>query len=128
MFADVSPAVEAWRAAGIDVRIYSSGSIQAQKLFFGHTEQGSMLHLFGGHYDTTSGSKREAASYRKIAADMQLPPDAILFIRDVPAELNASREAGMQTALAIRPGNAPAPAGHGHLGITSFAELSGALT
>jgi enolase-phosphatase E1 len=123
VYEDVPPALKRWNAAGKDVRIYSSGSIQAQKLFFGHTIQGNLLANFRGHYDTTIGSKRESASYVRIAAAMQYPAETILFVSDIVAELDAARSAGMQTRLAMRPGNAIQPAGHTHAAIHSFAEI-----
>jgi enolase-phosphatase E1 len=43
--------------------VYSSGSIQAQKLIFGCSEAGDLTPLFSGYFDTTSGPKREAQSY-----------------------------------------------------------------
>jgi len=107
VYDDVPPALAGWNAAGKDVRIYSSGSVQAQKLFFGHTIAGNLLSQFHGHYDTTIGGKKEAASYRKIADEFQLPAAEILFSSDIVAELDAARTAGMQTALVARPGNAP---------------------
>ena len=124
LYEDVAPAIEAWRKAGIEVRIYSSGSIQAQKLFFGHTIHGDLLPHLSGHYDTTTGPKREAESYEKIASDMGHPPPAILFLSDVAAELDAARTAGLQTALVTRPGNAPPPNDHAHPVIASFAEVA----
>jgi enolase-phosphatase E1 len=125
VYADVPPALAAWNAAGKDVRIYSSGSVQAQQLFFGHTVAGNLLSWFRGHYDTTTGPKKSAASYRKIAAEFLVPPGEILFLSDVTAELDAAREAGMQTALVVRPGNAPpAEAGNpGHEVIEDFAQV-----
>src|SRR5215203_4815212 len=74
VYDDVPPVLAAWNAAGKDVRIYSSGSITAQQLFFGHTIAGNLLPLLRGHYDTTTGPKKEAESYRKIAAASKLPP------------------------------------------------------
>ena len=124
VYDDVPPALAAWNAAGKDVRIYSSGSVQAQKLFFGHTIVGDLLPLFRGHYDTTTGPKREAASYQKIAGDFGLPPQDILFLSDVVAELDAAHTAAMQTALVVRPGNAPVPTTdmpHGR--VENFAQL-----
>jgi enolase-phosphatase E1 len=127
VYDDVPPALRAWKTRGIDLRIYSSGSIQAQKLFFGHTIAGDLLPLLTGHYDTTTGSKKEAESYRKIAANMGLAPRDILFLSDVVAELDAARAAGLATALVIRPGNAAAPPGHGHNVAASFAEIDAAM-
>lgn len=123
VYDDVPPAIAAWNSAGLDVRIYSSGSVQAQKLFFGHTIAGNLLPLFRGHYDTTTGPKREAASYTAIAAAFGLSPSEILFLSDVPAELDAARQAGLQTGLVIRPGNASVKPDHGHPEIRSFAEV-----
>jgi enolase-phosphatase E1 len=105
VFDDVPEALAQWADSGLDVRIYSSGSIDAQKLFFSHTCAGDLTPHLRGHYDTTTGPKREAASYRAIAADMAMEPREILFISDVGEELDAARQAGMATALAIRPGN-----------------------
>jgi enolase-phosphatase E1 len=124
VFGDVPPALRAWRAAGIDVRVYSSGSVHAQRLFFGHSEAGDLLPLFTGHYDTTTGPKREAASYAKIAADWGLEPGEVLFLSDVTQELDAARTSGMATALVVRPGNAPAePADPPHPTINAFGEI-----
>ena len=123
VYPDVPPALRRWAELGLDLRIYSSGSIGAQKVFFAHTDAGDLLGLFRGHYDTTTGPKREAESYRRIAADMKLPPSAILFLSDVRQELDAAAEAGMQTGLVVRPGNAPATAGHGHPVVTDFGQV-----
>jgi enolase-phosphatase E1 len=123
VYDDVPAALAAWNRQGKDVRIYSSGSVQAQKLFFGHTVHGNLLPHFRGHYDTRTGPKREAASYTAIASQYHLPPGDILFVSDVTAELDAARQAGMQTALCVRPGNAESPAGHGHATMASLAEI-----
>ena len=123
VFDDVPPALAQWADAGLDVRIYSSGSIEAQRLFFGHTAAGDLTPHLRGHYDTTTGPKREAASYAAIAADMRLDPRQILFVSDVAAELDAARGAGMATALAVRPGNRDAGGLCDHDPIQSFAEI-----
>jgi enolase-phosphatase E1 len=123
VYDDVPPALLRWNGSGLDVRIYSSGSIQAQKLFFGHTEFGNLLAQFRGHYDTTTGAKREAASYTLIASEFHLPASEIVFLSDVIAELDAARSAGMRTVLVVRPGNQPVDEGHGHVAISNFAQL-----
>ena len=124
VFDDVPPALEQWTSSGLDVRIYSSGSIEAQRLFFGHTAAGDLTPHLRGHYDTTTGPKREAASYAKIAADMGIAPREILFVSDVGAELDAARQAGMATALAIRPGNREPGGLLEHESIESFAQIT----
>jgi enolase-phosphatase E1 len=123
VYTDVAPAVRAWRQAGRDVRIFSSGSVEAQRVFFANTEAGTLLEFFRGHYDTTLGPKREAASYQRIAADMRQPTEEILFLSDVLAELDAAATAGMRTGLVVRPGNAPVAAGHPHPVITAFDQV-----
>jgi enolase-phosphatase E1 len=125
VYDDVPPALAAWVLDNRSVRIYSSGSIQAQKLFFAHTIAGNLLPLFSGHYDTTTGPKKEAASYVAIAYEFALPPGDILFLSDIVAELDAARTAGLKTALVVRPGNASGQQSSGlpHPQITSFAEI-----
>ncbi len=123
VFDDVPPALSQWNDSGLDVRIYSSGSIEAQQLFFAHTAAGDLTPRLRGHYDTTTGPKREAASYTAIAADMGLEPRQILFVSDVGGELDAARQAGMATALAVRPGNRDAGGLFVHDPIHSFAEI-----
>jgi len=123
LFDDVEPAIRAWVDEGVQVRIYSSGSIQAQKLFFGHSECGDLLPLIAGHYDTTIGSKKEANSYVAIAEDVGVSPDEILFVSDVPAELDAAKSAGMKTVLSLRPGNHPVKNLSGYQTASSFAEI-----
>ncbi len=123
LFDEVADCIRGWKADGRDVRIYSSGSIAAQKLFFGHSVAGDLLDQFNGHYDTTSGNKREADSYRAISQQFDCDPGQIVFISDVVEELAAAKEAGLQTALSIRPGNKPVPDDHGYLAIESFTDL-----
>lgn len=123
LFDDVAPALRAWRAEGREIRIYSSGSIAAQRLFFGHTIVGDLLPLLGGHYDTTIGGKKEPDSYRRIVADWGVAASDVLFLSDVVAELDAARAAGLQTGLVMRPGNAVAAPGHPHPTISDFAVL-----
>ncbi len=123
IFDDVPQALAEWRRQGRDICIYSSGSVHAQKLFFAHTKRGDLSVHFSGYYDTTTGSKRESASYAAIAADCELPAEQIVFVSDVVDELNAARNAGMLTALALRPGNPPAPP-HDHPALTSFSEIA----
>lgn len=122
LFEDVRPAIERWHRAGKRIYIYSSGSIQAQKLLFGNTQAGDLTPLFQGYFDTTTGSKKELASYQQITAVIDLPATQILFISDVTAELKAAQTAGLQTLLSQRPGNAPQDPENFTV-ITDFTEL-----
>lgn len=107
VFPEVRECFEAWVAAGLKIAIYSSGSIAAQKLLFAHTIAGDLTPFISGYFDTTSGPKREVASYRTIAGRLGLAPSEILFLSDIPEELAAAEEAGMAVGLAVRPGNKP---------------------
>jgi enolase-phosphatase E1 len=78
-FADVVPAVRKWREAGIKVYIYSSGSVEVQKLLFGHSTEGDILELVEGHFDTKIGHKVESESYRKLQIALVAPPTTSCF-------------------------------------------------
>lgn len=124
IYEDVPPALAQWTQMGKEVRIYSSGSVAAQLLFFRHTIAGNLLPYLSGHFDTTIGPKRQASSYWAIAKRLDLVCSDILFASDVSAELDAAKEAGMQTCLMIRPGNPSQPKGHGHFELRSFGEMT----
>ena len=106
VFADVAPALERWHARGLNVSIFSSGSVLAQKLLFAHTEAGDLTRFIDNYFDTNVGKKADSESYRRIANELQLPVVRILFISDVIQELDAASEAGMKVLLSVRPGNA----------------------
>ena len=125
VYDDVPPALQRWRDQGLDIRLYSSGSIAAQKLFFAHTLVGDLLHYFNGHYDTTTGSKKEAASYAKITHDFGLPASEILFVSDVLDELDAARQAGLRALLSVRPGNPSLSRSHDYEVVQSFDTILG---
>lgn len=113
VYADVPEAFRRWRAAARPIAIFSSGSVLAQRLLFAHTDSGDLSGFLSAHFDTTSGPKREADSYDRIARAMRRAPAEVLFVSDVAAELDAARRAGLATALCVRPGQAePAPGPH----------------
>jgi enolase-phosphatase E1 len=119
VYPDAVEALRRWHQEGYALYVYSSGSVQAQKLIFGCSEAGDLSGLFSGYFDTTSGSKREADSYRNIAAAIGLPGEEILFLSDVVQELDAAQQAGMQTVgLARDGGQLP-----GHDTVASFAVI-----
>ncbi len=122
VFPDVPRALLAWVNCRLQVRIFSSGSTHAQRLFFGHTTAGNLRPYLAGYHDTTTGPKRFAASYTTIACEAGVTPGEVLYLSDITAELDAAREAGCATALALRPGNAPNPP-HTHPVLASFAEI-----
>jgi enolase-phosphatase E1 len=123
VFPDVAPVLARWRAAGLTLSIFSSGSVLAQQLLFAHTEAGDLTPFISSYFDTSVGKKAEAQSYRHIAEAMGLPPGEILFISDVVSELSAAREAGMKAVLSIRPGNQPQDLTDTFAAIYSFDEF-----
>ena len=113
VYPDVAPKLQEWKAQGMDLYIYSSGSVAAQKLFFGFSEAGDLSRLLAGHFDTEIGPKREAESYRRIIAAIGRAPGEILFLSDTVAELDAAQAAGMHTIqIARAPATCPANGSH----------------
>lgn len=124
VFSDVPPALAEWHEAALNLGIFSSGSILAQKLLFAHTEAGDLTKFLNCYFDTTTGPKSAAASYRVIATTLHRAPAEVLFISDIIAELDAARAAGMKTLLCIRPGNHAQELTHSHPSIRTFAEIA----
>lgn len=112
LYTDVAPMLRNWHARGLRLYIYSSGSVHAQRLIFGHTAAGDLTPLLSGYFDTRTGHKREVGTYRRIAEAIGVPPGRILFLSDVRAELDAAREAGWQTVWMVREGLAGLAAAH----------------
>ncbi|MFY8149460.1 MAG: acireductone synthase [Prochlorococcaceae cyanobacterium] len=124
LFADVAPALRRWQGQGLKLAVYSSGSVQAQQLIYGHSTEGDLRECFVAWFDTRVGGKREAQSYRTIAAALAVEPASILFLSDLLAELDAAAAAGCRVAMTLRPGNPPQPP-HSHPTVESFEELQG---
>jgi enolase-phosphatase E1 len=123
LFDDVVPNLQRLRQEGLGISIFSSGSVLAQKLLFGHTETGDHTDFIDQYFDTEVGSKVESASYARIAQRLTLSPEAIIFVSDVTTELKAARDAGMATLLCVRPGNQPQYASEQFEVIHSFSEI-----
>jgi enolase-phosphatase E1 len=121
VYDDVPRALARWTAAGRRVAIFSSGSVLAQKLLFRHSDKGDLTPFLSAHFDTTTGPKGEAESYRRIAAELGQPAAVGLFASDVVAELDAAREAGLSTVLVVR--TPPGPPDSGHRTVTSLDEV-----
>ena len=123
VFDDVPPALERWRARGVDVAIYSSGSVLAQQLLFSTTPYGDLTSHISNFFDTSSGAKTSPESYARIAAALERSTGQMLFVSDVTAEVDAARSAGCQVALSVRPGNAAQHAPEGVRVVHTFEEL-----
>ncbi len=121
VYADTAPALRDWHGSGKRIYVYSSGSVEAQQLIFGHSNAGDLTPLFSGYFDTRIGAKREAQAYVRILEALALPANEVLFLSDIGAELDAAHEAGMQTCQLLRDDKAvPALA---HAQVRSFAEV-----
>ena len=118
LFPDVAPALRRWKDGGVDIAIYSSGSVLAQKLIFA-----DLLPFISAFFDTAVGPKRSVDSYRRIAQEAKRPAEQILFVSDVAEELNAALDAGCQILLAVRPGNRPVEGPETLDEISSFDEI-----
>lgn len=116
MYPDATAKLTQWHQEGTPLYVYSSGSIQAQKLFYKYSQDGDLLPLFSGHFDTTSGGKREEQAYHNILAELQkhhdISADNVLFLSDIEQELDAAYDAGLQTCWLIREGDFPAISNH----------------
>ena len=127
VYDEVPDCLRAWKAAGLALYVYSSGSVPAQKLFFGFSEGGDLTPLISGWFDTEVGGKREADSYRTIVQRIGREPGDILFLSDVVEELDAAREAGLGTVLLDRREDYPQPregeATNGHLRVEDFSQI-----
>lgn len=121
VYDDVAPALHRWHAAKVPVYVFSSGSVEAQRLLFAHSVAGDLTGYFAGYFDTTTGPKKEAASYERIARAIGEAPAGVLFLSDVTAELDAAGTAGMQTTLLVRPGAAVDGGQHGS--VETFADI-----
>jgi len=123
VYRDAAEKLKDWHSRGIRLYVYSSGSITAQKLLFGHTDFGDMNPLFSGYFDMRSGNKREANSYRTIVKEIALPAAEILFLSDIAEELDAARIAGMQTMQLVRDGDGTQPSPD-YLQVKVFTDVS----
>jgi enolase-phosphatase E1 len=104
VYADVLLALEQWKAQGIQMGVFSSGSVAAQKLIFGFSELGDLTSFFSHYFDTTTGGKKETETYPKIAEAVACVPGEMLFLSDITDELVAADAAGFQTVQLVRPG------------------------
>ncbi|HWG20817.1 MAG TPA: acireductone synthase [Terracidiphilus sp.] len=119
LFPDVPEAFARWSQSA-RIAIYSSGSVEAQQLLFRYSNFGDLTPLIAGYFDTRVGPKQASASYAAIATAMNVAPQDAQFFSDTVSELDAAREAGWQTRLVIRPGNAAIDDAHEHARLETF--------
>jgi len=102
VYPDAVKNLEKWRGAGLQLYVFSSGSVQAQQLLFRYSDAGDLTPLFTGYFDTRIGNKREPAAYSAIATQIGLPAEDILFLSDIREELDAAGTVGMCTIWLVR--------------------------
>ena len=120
VYPDVPVALEAWKKAGISLGIYSSGSIEAQRVLFRYSVNGDLNHYFSNNFDTSIGQKRDVKSYLSISSELNINPNEILFLSDIVEELDAAKMAGFQTIQLVRLEDMPP---RGHQQVRNFLEI-----
>jgi enolase-phosphatase E1 len=123
VYPDVPTAFRRWRASGLAVHIYSSGSVLAQQLLFASTDAGDLTMYVTGYFDTTIGPKTSPTSYSAIGEQVRVPAAAILFVSDVGAELDAAAAAGFRGSLCVR-GSGRGPESHAYPVVRTFDEIA----
>jgi enolase-phosphatase E1 len=124
VYDDAAVHLQKWKRRGLMLAVFSSGSVPAQRLIFGHSTHGDLTPCFSAYFDTTTGAKREAGAYGKIAAALGTAPGRILYLSDIEAELDAAKAAGMRTMQVVRPGTTPSAK---HDQAATFADVDAAL-
>ncbi len=97
LYDDALENLQKWHAQGIQLYVYSSGSVYAQKLLFSHTIAGDLTPIFSDYFDTQIGNKKEVQSYQAIIASINAPANEMLFLSDAVEELDAAKQAGLHT-------------------------------
>ena len=121
VYPDAVAGLQGWHAQGLQLYVYSSGSVQAQQLLFGYSDAGDLTPLFSGYFDTQVGHKREIGAYQHIAQAIGIAPEHILFLSDIREELDAAQQAGMQTCALVRENQATE--GLQHPWVENFAQI-----
>ena len=127
LFPETAECLHEWHEQGITLSVYSSGSIQAQKLLYKHSTAGDLEKLFSYWFDTHTGPKKSTESYTTIAKQLQSSPNKIWFVSDNGAECDSARSAGMHTLFSLRDGN-PDRHPRDHTVVQSLREVSAHLT
>ena len=122
LYPDAAANLKAWKTEGLDLYVYSSGSVYAQKLLFAHTGYGDLTPLFSGYFDTHIGGKKEQESYGNIAGQLAIPANQLLFLSDIKEELDAAKAAGFETIWLTRD-STPDPQAE-HRQVNSFDQIN----
>lgn len=124
VYPDVQPAWQQWKANGLTLVIYSSGSVHAQKAIFRHSVAGDLTEYLSAYFDTSVGAKKEKASYQNIARALKHETSEIVFFSDITGELDAARASGMGSVQVVRDGQGPLS---DHRWVSDFSDLNSFL-
>lgn len=102
LYKDVLANLKLWKSMGLQLGVYSSGSVQAQHLLFENSVEGNLKNLFSNFYDTQVGHKRDEESYKNIIKDLSIDANEILFLSDIEEELSAAKKVGINGVLLCR--------------------------
>lgn len=102
VYPDVERNFLEWTKQNYRLGVFSSGSVAAQRLLFGHSVDGDLTVFFSAYFDTTTGGKKEAETYPKIANELNLETTEICFLSDIVEELEAADKCGMITIQLLR--------------------------
>ncbi len=102
IYPDFIDSVKEIKAQNVRLYSFSSGSVDAQKLLFSHSDGGDLTEFFDGHFDTRTGNKLFKQAYLNIINTISLAPKQVLFISDVLEELKAAEQAGMRVMQMVR--------------------------
>ena len=105
LFEDAHENLKKWHSKGYKLAVYSSGSVEAQRLLYKYTSKGDIENLFSHWFDTHIGNKKNQKSYTTIASAMACEPKNILFASDNREECDAAKDAGCLTLYSLREGN-----------------------
>lgn len=123
IYPDAYENLKCWVDNGLKIYVYSSGSVKAQKLLFSNTNYGDINYLFSGYFDTNIGNKKDSESYSKIAKEINILPENILFLSDNPDEIIAAAKSGMKVIRLVRPKDAEYIKNFPYMQVESFDEI-----
>ncbi len=106
VYPDVPEVLKKWHKEGLQLGIYSSGSVEAQRLIFGQSIAGNLNVYLSFNFDTSVGTKRDSQSYKNILQQLNVKALNLLFLSDIVEELNAAAAVGINTGLLLRDNSA----------------------
>ena len=125
VYDDAVATLQAWTDDHRALFTYSAAPSEAQRLLFAYSEFGDISGLFSGFFDRRIGAKKNADSYTAIARALGENPGSMLFISDTRGELDAAKQAGLQTCWIARDEETreKAESQDAHQSVVSFSEI-----